>query len=380
MVETVAHLLGERVSVTEMLRETETVRVATLLDAAGEADRVIETDMVRVTETVYVLDPVTVRVNGFVVTTGLPVTVMVLLPEMVMEGETVFVAKLVVGAGDAVKVTEGVKEPLGERWPLGVSVLITVRDPLTDWVGLAGPLTLGVAVPDKPMLGVTLPVELLAGLDDTDEDPVGHCEREGDTLLDDVRLLIAVELLLAHCVGVIEGLAVPTVAEATGEPVEDTAEEEEELANPVAVAPLTVAPTEPETAGLADTLAVELVEELGVPKLAEAAGEPVSDATAEEDAVPSPVALSDVSGLDEALATPEALSDVSGLDEALATPVALLAALVLATTLQDASGVPLTVCTGLLEGLDVPKLGELAAVALGDSLLVEDTLADPETL
>lgn len=188
-------------------------------------------------------------------------------------------------------------------------------------------------------------------------------------------------LLLDHCVGLLEGLPVLKLAEGRGDPVCDTTALEEKLPTPVELcAPLIVAPTEPETAGLADTLAVELVEGLGVPKLAEAAGEPVSDATAEEDAVPTPEALSDVSGLDEALATPEALSDVSGLDEALATPVALLAALVLATTLQDASGVPLTVCTGLLEGLDVPKLGELAAVALGDSLSVEDTLADPVTL
>lgn len=229
MVETVTHLLGERVSVTEMLRVTEIVRVAILLDAAGEVDRVIETETVRDTEIVYVFDPVTVRVNGFVVTTGLPVTVMVLLPEMVMDGDTVFVAKLVVGTGDAVKLTEDVKELLGERWPLGVSVPMSVRDPLTDWVGLARPLTLGGTVPDKPMLGVTLPVELLTGLDDTDEDPVGHCEREGDTLLDAVRLLIAVELLLAHCVGLIEGVAVPQLAEAAGEAVSDGTVEEDAL-------------------------------------------------------------------------------------------------------------------------------------------------------
>lgn len=127
---------------------------------------------------------------------------------------------------------------------------------------------------------------------------------------------------------------------------------------------LPLAPTELDTAGLADTLTVELVEGLPVPQLAEAIGDAVEDRTAEEDAVPSP----------------EALKDVSGLDEALATPVALLAGLVLATTLQDASGVALTLCTGLVEELNVPKLGEAAGVALGDWLSVEETLADPVAL
>ena len=191
VVETVMHLLGERVSVTEMLRVTETVWVATLLDAAGEGDRVIETDTVRVTETVYVLDAVTVRVNGFVVTTGLPVTVMVLLPEMVMEGETVFVAKLVVGAGDAVKVTEGVKEPLGERSPLAVEQM------LADCVGLRRLLTLGETVADRPVLPDTAPVGLTVGLPvarlaDTAGDPVTDCIVVGLTLTEPVLLRRAV--------------------------------------------------------------------------------------------------------------------------------------------------------------------------------------------
>jgi hypothetical protein len=101
-----------------------------------------------------------------------------------------------------------------------------------------------------------------------------------------------VELLLAHCVGLVEGLPVPTLAEARGDTVCDTTALEEKLPTPVALcAPLTVATTDPETAGLADTLTVELAEGLGVPQLAEATGEPVSDGTVEEDALHSPVAL-----------------------------------------------------------------------------------------
>ena len=126
--------------------------------------------------------------------------------------------------------------PVGLTSGLPVARLAeTTGDPLTDWLGLARPLTVGRTVPDKPMLGVTLPVELLAGLDDTDEDPVGHCDWEEETLLDPVRLLIAVELLLAHCVGLIEGLAVPTVAETAGELVCDAAAEEDALHSPVAL-------------------------------------------------------------------------------------------------------------------------------------------------
>ena len=122
------------------------------------------------------------------------------------------------------------------------------------------------------------------------------------------------------------------------------------------------------------------MEGLFVPTVAEATGEAVEDRTAEEDAVPSPEAVSDVSGLEDIVATPEAVSDVSGLEDILATPVALLAGLVLAATLQDDSGVPLTLCTGLVEELNVAKLGEAAGVALGDWLSVEETLADPVAL
>ena len=198
-------------------------------------------------------------------------------------------------------------------------------------------------------------------------------------------------------VELVEELGVPKLAEARGDPVCDATAEEDAVPSPVALcAPLGVAATDPEAAGLPDTLVVELVEELGVPKLAEAGGDPVrevsglddivatpvglSDVSGLDDIVATPVALKDVSGLDEALVTPVGLSDVSGLDEALATPVALLAGLVLAATLQDASDVPLTLCTGLVEALNVPKLGELAAVALGDWLSVEETLADPVAL
>lgn len=200
----VTQLLGERVSVTE------TVRVATLLDTTGEGDRVIETDIVRVT----------VRVNGFVVTTGLPVTVIVLETETVIDGDTVFVAKLLVGRGDPVNVTEDVKEPLGERWALTLPVRVadclvlpdtlpvarladTVGDPVTDCIIVGLTLTepvllrmpLGVTTEvDELMLGVTLSVELLVGLDVTTGlgDPrgvaVAHCDMEEDTLLDPVGL------------------------------------------------------------------------------------------------------------------------------------------------------------------------------------------------
>ena len=182
-------------------------------------------------------------------------------------------------------------------------------------------------------------------------------------------------------VELVEELGVPKLAEARGDPVCDATAEEDAVPSPVALcAPLGVAATDPEAAGLPDTLVVELVEELGVPKLAEAGGDPVREVSGLDDIVATPVALKDVSGLDEALVTPVGLSDVSGLDEALATPVALLAGLVLAATLQDASDVPLTLCTGLVEALNVPKLGELAAVALGDWLSVEETLADPVAL